>query len=96
MKAARWIVVLLLIVAVAVGGIYLYRKYRPFSKHSELINPTGQTLATRIKAPDGYFRDSTANGFTAYARKLKVLRDKSTLKNTMAPTGVAKHGMPLF
>jgi hypothetical protein len=80
MKAFRWIVVLLLILAVVIGGIYLYRKYRPFTKNSVLINPSGQTLQTRIKTPDGYYRDSTATGFTAYARNLKVLRDKSTLK----------------
>lgn len=81
MKALRWIVVLLLIVAVVAGAIYLYRKYRPFSnKHSELINPTGQTLQTRIKPPDGYHRDSSETGFTAYARGLKVLRDKTVLK----------------
>jgi hypothetical protein len=80
MKALRWIVVLLLILAVVIGGIYLYRKYRPFTKRSALINPSGQTLQTRIKTPDGYYRDSTATGFTAYTRKLKVLRDKSALK----------------
>jgi hypothetical protein len=80
MKSLRWLFFLLLILAVVIGGIYLYRKYRPFNKHSELINPSGQTLQTRIKTPDGYYRDSTATGFTAYARSLKVLRDKSTLK----------------
>lgn len=80
MKALRWLFVLVLIVAIVIGGIYLYRKYRPFSKRSELINPSGQTLQTRIKTPNGYYRDSAATGFTAYARNLKVLRDKSVLK----------------
>jgi Domain of unknown function (4846) len=80
MKIARWLLLILLITVVAVVGTFFFKQFYANATLRNLINPTGQTLQTRINTPEGYYRDSTATGFTAFARQLKVLPDKSTLK----------------
>lgn len=79
MKPLRYIALFLGLALLAASGWFLYSKYVRFSPQN-LINPAGQTLATRIKTPEGFYRDSTATGFTAFARQLKVLPHKTKLK----------------
>lgn len=69
-----------MISAAIIAGIFIYQNRFTNKGHRNLINPAGTTLASRIKTPGGYYRDSTATGFTAFARGLKVLPDKSKLK----------------